>query len=182
VADVSEFATDPGNAPLWYVNIKSVAWKTPPPVQVGSQIDFCAQFLGRRLAYRYEAIARIVSETMSLMTLLEHFKHSHLPIALVVDEFGGVEGLVSLTDVVGSIGRRTATGVGEEPSIVRREDGSSLLDGALDLDTVLRTLDRGIAPQRRRSTALSHARRAGDARLGPRSTNGRRVRARRLPI
>jgi putative hemolysin len=82
-----------------------------------------------------------VPETMSLMTLLEQFKRTHLPVALVVDEFGGVEGLVSLTDVIGSIVGELPSEPGDEPSIVRRDDGSWLLDGALDLDTVLRTLD-----------------------------------------
>jgi putative hemolysin len=80
-----------------------------------------------------------VPETMSLMTLLEEFKRTHLPVALVVDEFGGVEGLVSLADVIGSIVGELPS-ADEEPSFVRREDGSWLLDGALDLDTVLRTL------------------------------------------
>ena len=81
-----------------------------------------------------------VPESVTVMKLLEQFKLTHLPLALVVDEFGGVEGLVSLTDVMGSIVGGMAPGPGEEPSIVRREDGSWLLDGALDLDTVLRTL------------------------------------------
>jgi putative hemolysin len=82
-----------------------------------------------------------VPETMTLMKLLEQLKRTHLPVALVVDEFGGVEGLVSLSDVIGSIVGELPSEPGEEPSIVRREDGSWLLDGALDLDTVLRTLD-----------------------------------------
>jgi putative hemolysin len=85
--------------------------------------------------------ALYVPETMTLMTLLQQFKRTHLPIALVVDEFGGVEGLVSLTDVISSIVGDLPAEAGEEPSIVRREDGSWLMDGALDLDTVLRTLD-----------------------------------------
>jgi putative hemolysin len=82
-----------------------------------------------------------VPETMTLMKLLEQFKRTHLPVALVVDEFGGVEGLVSLADVTGSVVGELPSGPGDEPSIVRREDGSWLLDGALDLDTVLRALD-----------------------------------------
>ena len=82
-----------------------------------------------------------VPETMTLMKLLEQFKRTNLPVALVVDEFGSVEGLVSLTDVIGSIVGELPSEPGEEPSIVRREDGSWLFDGALDLDTVLRTLD-----------------------------------------
>lgn len=85
--------------------------------------------------------ALFVPETMTVMKLLEQFKRTHLPIALVVDEFGDVEGLVSFTDVISSIVGDLPAEPGEEPSIVRREDGSWLLDGALDLDTVIRTLD-----------------------------------------
>ena len=47
--------------------------------------------------------ALFVPETMTLMKLLEQFKRTHLPPALVVDEFGDVEGLVSLTDVISAI-------------------------------------------------------------------------------
>jgi len=82
-----------------------------------------------------------VPETMSLMTLLEQFKRTRLPVALVVDEFGGIEGLVSLTDVIASIVGDLPPEPGEEPMIVRRDDGSWLFDGGIDLDSVLRTLD-----------------------------------------
>jgi hypothetical protein len=51
---VSAYAADPSNAPDWYVNIRSVEWRTEPVVRVGSRVDFVAQFLGRRLAYTYE--------------------------------------------------------------------------------------------------------------------------------
>jgi hypothetical protein len=53
---VAEFAGDPTNAPQWYANIRSVQWRTPPPVGVGSRMDFVATFLGRRLAYTYEVV------------------------------------------------------------------------------------------------------------------------------
>jgi putative hemolysin len=82
-----------------------------------------------------------VPETMSLMKLLEQFKRTHLPVALVVDEFGDVGGLVSLADVIGSIVGDLPAEPGEEPMVVRRDDGSWLIDGGLDLDIVVRTLE-----------------------------------------
>lgn len=82
-----------------------------------------------------------VPETMSLMTLLVQFKRTHLPLALVVDEFGDVGGVVSLTDVITSIVGDLPAEPGEEPMIVRRDDGSWLFDGGLDLDAAPRTLD-----------------------------------------
>jgi hypothetical protein len=48
---VAAFAGDPMNAVDWNVNIKSVNWKTPGPVELGSRMEFVAQFLGRRLTY-----------------------------------------------------------------------------------------------------------------------------------
>jgi putative hemolysin len=73
---------------------------------------------------------------MTLMTLLEQFKRTHLPVALVVDEFGDTQGLVSLADVTSSIVGDLPAEPGGEPLIVRRDDGSWLLDGGLDIDTM----------------------------------------------
>jgi uncharacterized membrane protein len=66
--DVAAFSAHPDNAPAWYVNIKSIEWKTPPPLQVGSKIAFVAHFLRRQLKYTYEIIVFIPGERLVMRT------------------------------------------------------------------------------------------------------------------
>ena len=56
IEEVAAYAADPSHAPEWYSNIESVKWQTPPPVTVGSRMDFVAHFLGRRISYTYEVV------------------------------------------------------------------------------------------------------------------------------
>lgn len=67
-AEVAAYAGDPGNAPAWYANIRSVDWRTEPPLEVGSRMDFVAQFLGRRLAYTYEVAEWVPGERLVMRT------------------------------------------------------------------------------------------------------------------
>lgn len=68
VAEVAAYAGDPGNAPEWYANIRSVEWRTEPPVRVGSELDFVATFLGRRLAYTYRVVELVEGERLVMET------------------------------------------------------------------------------------------------------------------
>jgi putative hemolysin len=69
--------------------------------------------------------APLVPEGAPATAALEAFKRSGLPLSLVLDERGHIEGLVTLTDVDAHE---------EEPSMVRREDGTWLVDGLLAAD------------------------------------------------
>ena len=83
----------------------------------------------------------VVPGTMSATRLLETFKKTGKNVALVADEFGGIQGLVSLTDVLEAV-------IGEVPSgdrprrqqIHRRDDGSWLVDGLVDIDELKKQL------------------------------------------
>lgn len=77
-----------------------------------------------------------VPETMPALTVLERFKETYSHIALVINEYGGLEGLVTVGDVLDAIAGDLPEGREEaEPEVVQREDGSWLLDGMLAIDT-----------------------------------------------
>ena len=64
----SAYATDPSNAPEWYVNIDPVEWTTPPPAQIGSRVEFVARFLGRTMRYTYEFAELVPGERVVMRT------------------------------------------------------------------------------------------------------------------
>ncbi len=79
--------------------------------------------------------ALIVPDTTTVLRLLDQFKQTGQHIAVVVEEYGSVEGLVSLTDILQAItGGLPERGQDSIAPPVRREDGSWLLDGMMPLD------------------------------------------------
>lgn len=74
----------------------------------------------------------LVSDTLTATQLLEQFKKSGKHIAIVTDEFGAVQGLVTLIDVMEAIvGDLPEPGERHQPEAKRREDGSWLVDATL---------------------------------------------------
>jgi len=77
-----------------------------------------------------------VLESLSVLRLIEEFRRSTLQVALVVDEYGSVLGLVTPTDVLEVIAGEFPDEDSGDPSAVQETDGTWLLDASLDLRRV----------------------------------------------
>jgi putative hemolysin len=83
-----------------------------------------------------------VPETVTTTQLLESFRHARLQFALIVDEYGDVQGLVTLTDVLASIvGELSVPEAPEDRDMLQREDGSWLVDGDVGVERLKSVLD-----------------------------------------
>lgn len=80
--------------------------------------------------------ALYVPESVSAMDLLETLKKNRAELALVIDEYGEIEGMVTLSDVMGALVGDVSVVDDEahEADAVQREDGSWLIDGGISLD------------------------------------------------
>jgi putative hemolysin len=86
--------------------------------------------------------AMYVPETTSLLKALEQLKSSKVHMAFVVDEFGGFQGVITLTDLIEMIaGDFPEEHDSPNATILRREDGSFLVDGKTDLAELCQVLD-----------------------------------------
>lgn len=90
-----------------------------------------------------------VPATMTATRLIEEFRKTRKHVALVVDEFGVVEGMVTLKDVVEAIvGRLPERGVRQHyPEIIVREDGSWLVDAQVDFEEAAREMGINLSEQ-----------------------------------
>jgi putative hemolysin len=75
--------------------------------------------------------AVFVPETLSGMELLEQFRGSKVQMVFVVDEYGIVQGVITLRDVLEAITGEFAPAQAEDAWAVQREDGSWLVDGLI---------------------------------------------------
>jgi putative hemolysin len=78
--------------------------------------------------------------TVTVLRALEVFKSSGEPMALVVDEYGDLEGLVTLNDILEALVGELPEAGETDPRIVKREDGTWLIDGMLGLDELKQVL------------------------------------------
>ncbi len=85
--------------------------------------------------------ALFIPETTFASRALEVFKESNKELILVIDEFGGITGLLTINDVLEEIVGDIETG---EPQVTQRQDGSWLLDGMLDIDEFKELFNLGI--------------------------------------
>ena len=86
-------------------------------------------------------------DTMPAPRALERFKQTGIHTALLVDEFGGIDGLVTIIDMMEAIvGDMPSPSDIAEPPIVRREDGSWLVDGLLDVEDLKTLLATALMP------------------------------------
>ncbi len=113
------------------------------PVAKGS-LDNCLGFVRtrdlldialRRQPFDLKGCVRqplLVPENTRAMAVLERFRSERTHIAMVIDEYGGIEGLITLNDILDAVlGDMPAVGEATEPPVIRREDGSWLVAGTV---------------------------------------------------
>ncbi|WP_301101319.1 hemolysin family protein [Propionivibrio sp.] len=83
-----------------------------------------------------------VPEGVTTTHLLESFRKARQQCALIVDEYGELQGLVTLTDVLTSIvGELPSSDTTDDQDIVERSDGSLLIDGSVAIERLKSVMD-----------------------------------------
>ena len=99
---------------------------------VSAQSLLQQQMQGRPLALTEKLEPPVfVPETLSGMELLEHFRASGAQLVFVVDEYGEVQGVITVRDVLEAITGEFTTAAAEDAWAVQRDDGSWLFDGLI---------------------------------------------------
>lgn len=89
-----------------------------------------------------------VPETASALKVLDLFKREGAHFALVTDEYGGIQGMVTDWDILEAIvGELPSRGEPNEPEVTVRDDGSWLVDGLLNIDRLEEILEMDTTPE-----------------------------------
>ena len=91
--------------------------------------------------------AVFVPESLTGMGLLEEFKNSGVQMAFIVDEYGEMQGIVTLQDVMEAITGEFKTHRAEDSWAMQREDGSWLLDGLIPIPELKDRLEIKAVPE-----------------------------------
>jgi putative hemolysin len=115
---------------------------------VSAQVLLAALARGERPALKdLLGPAVFVPETLSGMELLEHFRVSSSELVFVVDEYGVVQGVISVRDVLEAITGEFTTPTGDDGWAVQRDDGSWLMDGLIPVPELKDRLDLKTLPE-----------------------------------
>lgn len=83
----------------------------------------------------------VIHEAMPIFKVLERFRATPVRMAMVLNEYGGLEGIVTATDLLAAFAGHLPEGEGDVPDIVERDDGSLLVDGACPVFQMFERLD-----------------------------------------
>ena len=112
-------------------------------VLTGELAEWLGDTASGELAARVRA-PLVVHESTRILRLLELFRESKMHFAVIVDEHGSIEGVVTPSDILTAItGELPDTASEEVPEVVARDDQSWLIDGRMPIDDVERTLGVG---------------------------------------
>ncbi|MCL2244700.1 MAG: hemolysin family protein [Treponema sp.] len=93
--------------------------------------------------------AQFVPETMSALKAFESFKQGQANFLFVMDEYGGLAGIISIRALVEEIVGELSAPVQKEEPLLKQEDGSWLADGTLNIDDAAEKLSLTGLPEER---------------------------------
>ncbi len=103
--------------------------------------------------------APVIPDLMDAMDALVVLRTAHVPLALVHDEYGHLDGIVTPGSILAALGGTFAHDfdIGEEPPLVERADGSWLVSGAASADLIVDQLGVNLHPDRDFTTVAGFA-------------------------
>jgi putative hemolysin len=109
--------------------------------------DLLGQALDRQLVDKATGEPLVIHEATSILRTLDLFRRTPVHTAVVVDEFGSVQGIVTRTDLLEAVaGDLPKIDAPVRPKVTRRDDGSFLVDASVSFSDVADLIGRQGAP------------------------------------